>query len=406
MTVAVLGGGLQGCCVALALANRGWPVVLFERNSSILSRTAIANEGKIHLGWMYAADPSLATARTMIEGALAFAPFLSHHLGVHVGSLATSAPAAYVVHRDSQHSAAEVRDYFAAVHRLIVTASAGRRDAYFGRDLSPAPREWSLEERASSFDPSKAVAVFDTPEIAIDPLELARLMIRTIAVHPRIELRLSHEVLSASEAAAGVTVTTRCEKAEKLERFDHVVNALWESRLAVDETVGLVPGRPWLYRLKYGVGFSWPDSLPRPPSATFISGPFGEVVSYPDRTTYLTWYPSCVREISNTIVPPVWPTHPPEPLHSEIARGTIAAMSEIVRAIMPIEVTKLEDVWVKGGAIVAWGETDIYDPQSELHKRYEIGVHSRNRYHSVDPGKLTMAPYFAEKCANRIVASA
>ena len=61
---------------------------------------------------------------------------------------------------------------------------------------------------------------------------------------------------------------------------------------------------------------------------------------------------------------------------------------------------------VVGGAIVAWGETDIYDPQSELHKRYEIGVHSRNRYHSVDPGKLTMAPYFAEKCANRIVASA
>jgi hypothetical protein len=55
---------------------------------------------------------------------------------------------------------------------------------------------------------------------------------------------------------------------------------------------------------------------------------------------------------------------------------------------------------------VAWGKTDIDDPQSELHKRYEIGIHSRCRYHSVDPGKLTMAPYFAEECAARILAAA
>jgi len=403
MAVAVLGGGLQGCCIALALADRGEQVVLFDRNSSILSRTAVANEGKIHLGWMYAADPSLATARTMIEGALAFAPFLSRHLGLQVERMATSVPAAYVVHRDSQHSAAEVRDYFAAVHRLIVAALDGRPDAYFGRDLSPAPREWSPEERSAAFDPSKAVAVFETPEIAVDPLELARLMTRAISAHPRIELRLSHEVLSAAEAAAGVTITTRCEKVERRERFDHVVNALWEGRLAVDATMGRRPGRPWLYRLKYGVGFSWPDPLPRPPSATFISGPFGEVVSYPEGTTYLTWYPSCVREISSALAPPAWPTYPPEPARSEIADATIAALSEVVCALAPIEATKLGDVWVKGGAIVAWGETDIYDPQSELHKRYEIGVHSKGAYHSVDPGKLTMAPYFAERCADRIL---
>jgi hypothetical protein len=258
----------------------------------------------------------------------------------------------------------------------------------------------------AAFDPSQAVAVLDTPEIAIDPLELARHMTDAIAKHPRIELRLSHEVLSAYATPAGPTVATRCEGVAKQERFDHVVNALWESRLAVDETAGLRSGRPWLYRLKYGVGFSWPDRLIRPPSATFISGPFGEVVSYPDGTTYLTWYPSCVREISRALVPPTWPTHPPEPLRSEIAHGTIAALSEIVCALAPIEVPRLEGLWVKGGAIVAWGETDIYDPRSELHRRYEIGVHSRGRYHSVDPGKLTMAPYFAEKCAERIVADA
>jgi glycine/D-amino acid oxidase-like deaminating enzyme len=403
MTVAILGGGLQGCCIALALADRGHSVVVFERNSSILSRTAVANEGKIHLGWMYAADPSLATARMMIEGALAFAPFLCRYLGLEVQKMAISAPAAYVVHRDSQRRAAEVRHYFAEVHRLIVAASAGRQNAYFGRDLGVAPREWSVEERISAFNPSKAVTVFDTPEIAIDPLALAQHVSEAMTLHPRIEVRASHEVVSAAEEATAVVVVTRREQSEKRERFEYVVNALWEGRLAVDETAGLRAGRPWLHRLKYGVGFCWPDGLPRAPSATFVSGPFGEVVSYPDLTTYLTWYPSCLKEMSSALVPPLWPTNPPEPVRSAIAHGTVAALSEIVRALAPIDVTKLQDLWVKGGAIVAWGETDINDPQSELHKRYEIGVHSRRRYHSVDPGKLTMVPYFAEECADRIV---
>jgi glycine/D-amino acid oxidase-like deaminating enzyme len=406
MAVAVLGGGLQGCCIALALADRGQSVVLFERNPSILSRTAVANEGKIHLGWMYAADPSLATARTMIEGALAFAPFLHHHLGLPLDAMRTSAPAAYVVHRDSQHSAAEVRGYFASVHRLLVEASAARQDAYFARDVSTSPREWSRDELAAAFDPAHAAAVFDTPEIAIDPVELARHVAAAVSAHPRIEIRTSHEVTSAAEEGSGAVVATKSSEGERRERFDHVVNALWEGRLAVDATAGLRPARPWLHRLKYGVGFSWPQSLPRPPSATFVSGPFGEVVSYPDRTTYVTWYPACVTERSSALAPPQWPTHPPEPLHSEIVRGTIAGLAELVRALRPLDVDRLENAWVKGGAIVAWGETDIDDPHSELHTRYKIGVHSRGRYHSVDPGKLTMAPYFAEKCADAIAATA
>jgi len=71
----VLGGGLQGCCTAIALAARKVKVTLFDKNEMLLSRAAPANEGKIHLGYMYAGDPSLSTAKTMMAGALAFAPF-------------------------------------------------------------------------------------------------------------------------------------------------------------------------------------------------------------------------------------------------------------------------------------------------------------------------------------------
>jgi glycerol-3-phosphate dehydrogenase len=78
--VGVLGGGLQGCCVALELASRGVRVTLVDENADLLTRTAVANEGKVHLGYMYAADPSLRTARTMVAGALSFAPFLRRTL--------------------------------------------------------------------------------------------------------------------------------------------------------------------------------------------------------------------------------------------------------------------------------------------------------------------------------------
>jgi len=65
--VGVLGGGLQGCCTAIALAARRVKVTLFDKNDALLSRAAIANEGKIHLGYMYAGDPSLSTAKTMMS---------------------------------------------------------------------------------------------------------------------------------------------------------------------------------------------------------------------------------------------------------------------------------------------------------------------------------------------------
>jgi hypothetical protein len=139
-----------------------------------------------------------------------------------------------------------------------------------------------------------------------------------------------------------------------------------------------------------------------PPSTTFVSGPFGEVVSYADRLTYLTWYPECMQAVSTDVTPPDWPTHPSEPLRSRILTGTLRALTSIKPSLRGLDADNLPEACVKGGVIVAWGETDIYDPESELHRRYEIGVTSLGRFHSVDPGKLTMAPYFAELCAERI----
>jgi hypothetical protein len=400
--IGILGGGMQGCCCALALADRGAQVTIFDKNDRLLSRAAVANEGKIHLGYMYANDPSRSTARMMAKGALAFAPFLTRHLEIAADSFKVSEPAAYVVHRDSQRSPDQVREYLAAVHHIIAEAAEGRAKAYFGKDLSVGPRQWGAAELDAKFDRKLALAAFDSPEVAIDAVALAETLRQRIDSDPRIDVRPNHEVLSVEDTNEPVVLVKGPDGVARA-GFDHIINALWDGRLAIDRQAGLGPRRPWLYRLKYGVSFRLPEHSIRPPSATFVSGPFGEVVSYWDGLVYLTWYPACLIAMSRELVPPEWPTYPDEPLCSDVAAGTLDAMAEFVLALRTWQAEELMDLTVRGGVIVAWGKTDIYDPESELHRRYEIGVTSSGRFHSVDPGKLTMAPYFAERCADRIL---
>jgi glycine/D-amino acid oxidase-like deaminating enzyme len=385
----------------MALAEKGARVTLYDRNTELLTRAAVANEGKIHLGYMYAGDSTLNTARMMMQGALAFAPFLSEHLGVSCECFEISKPAVYVVHRHSQKSADEVQAYIFAVHSLIQEAAANLNGAYFGMDLRKEIRSWSASELDRELNTGEVCGAFTSPEVAIDPGALALLIRSRIAQTPNIDLRLEHTVTSVEEDAGLYVLSSGSNKTQR-DRFDHVVNALWDGRLAIDSTMGLRPGRPWIHRLKYGVQFRPPVGAHVERSITVVLGPFGEVVSYGNGSVYLTWYPDCLRSRTRDVQPPNWPTSPGEPLSAQIAERTFNALCTILPALRQCDFEELTNVAVRGGTIVAWGETDIDDPGSELHRRFEIGVTSVGRYHSVDPGKLTMAPFFARECATRI----
>jgi hypothetical protein len=403
MAIAILGGGFQGCCTAVALAEQGMNVVVYEQSSSLLSRTAVANEGKIHLGYMYAGDPTLKTARTMIEGALAFAPFFERYLGIPINQIKKSAPTNYVVHRHSQRDLDAVSAYLKEVHRLVSEASNARELSYFGLDLAAPLRVWSSEDRDAIFDPEAVLQVFQTPEVAINPEELASALRDCVSNHPRIEVRLGNRVHRADRERGSIRISTESPEGRLIDHFQHVVNALWDGRLVIDETMGLKPPRPWLHRLKNGISFTLPLGVEVPPSVTVISGPFGEVVTFPDKQLYLTWYPECLQGISADLTSPNWPTYALEPCRTVILRRTISAISAFLLSLKPLNDAPPSDACVKGGTIIAWGETDIYDPKSELHRRCDIGITSDRRYHSIDPGKLTMIPYFAQKCADRII---
>jgi hypothetical protein len=78
----------------------------------------------------------------------------------------------------------------------------------------------------------------------------------------------------------------------------------------------------------------------------------------------------------------------------DVATATVAALAERIECLRDVQVES-----VTGGIIVAWGDSDIDEPHSELHSRNAIGVYDHDGYLSVDTGKLTTAPIFAAKVA-------
>jgi hypothetical protein len=112
-----------------------------------------------------------------------------------------------------------------------------------------------------------------------------------------------------------------------------------------------------------------------------------------------------LRQVSRELQPPGWPRELDRETANEIRRSIVSGLSGVVPAVESLDRAGLESCEVKGGAIFAWGATDISDPASELHARSDVGARSYGRYHSIDTGKLTLAPLFAKMTADRIRAA-
>lgn len=69
-TAAVLGGGIYGCVSAIALANKGYSVTLYEKNTEIISAASFTNQYRVHLGFHY--PRSLETRQECIDADVFF----------------------------------------------------------------------------------------------------------------------------------------------------------------------------------------------------------------------------------------------------------------------------------------------------------------------------------------------
>ena len=394
--VAVLGAGIMGSAVAIQLARRGFDVTVLDRETAPMAAASRWNEGKIHLGYIYGADPTLATAQHLLTGGLLFEDRLRELIDEDLTGHATTEDDIYLVHRRSVVGPDVLRAKFAAIDELIREhPDAGR---YLVDVSDPRATEIEATELGELGGPD-IVAGFRVPERSVETGWIADRLADVLASTTGVTLRLGTDVVGVEPREPGLDrwrVRTRDGEPEDV---DIVVNALWNGRLPVDVTAGLTPRPPWTHRYRQCV-FVRTRSEQHQPSALVAVGPFGDVKNYNGRDFYLSWYPvGLVGESAELeLAAPDTPT-------GRDAEEFVARVRTALEPIMPGIGAVLDDaesVVVHGGFVFAQGAGALDDPRSGLHRRDRYGVHRRGSYHSVDTGKYSTAPWLARELADEI----
>jgi glycine/D-amino acid oxidase-like deaminating enzyme len=390
--IAVLGSGIMGSSAALLLARRGHDVSLYDASSEPFSAASRWNEGKIHLGFMYSADPSLKTARRILPGGLAFKAQAENLIGCPIDTSTTPVDDIYLCHKDSVVGADAMQGYLQAVASLVRQHPGAAQ--YLADASACRVEKLTAHELGAVTDSPDIVAGFRVPERSVATNWVADRFVDALSAEARIAQRMDTRVISVARDAANKH-GERWHVEHPGGRdgpYDYVINALWNGRMAVDATAGLPPAGKWSNRYRLSL-FARTAAAVDAPSAVIATGPFGDIKNYNNRDYYLSWYPSGLVVDSPSITPP----EPPN-LGKDAEQETINSIFERLGEFLPHAASireRLEHVSLRGGWVFAAGQGALSDPRSTLHRRSDFGIARKGTFISVDTGKYSHAPLLA-----------
>ncbi len=142
-----------------------------------MNRASLRNEGKVHLGLVYANDTTLDTGRLQLRGALSFYNLLQRWTGCGESDLGLSHCFDYLVANDSLRPPVEIAEYYERINAVYLDY-LGQEPAldYLGRRPEVLAESASMAELAAYYDVSRLQGGFHTAELAIDPEKLARII--------------------------------------------------------------------------------------------------------------------------------------------------------------------------------------------------------------------------------------
>ncbi|MGH7400344.1 MAG: FAD-dependent oxidoreductase [Candidatus Rokuibacteriota bacterium] len=387
---AVLGAGIQGCCAALALRQLGFRVRLYDKSRALMNRASANQEGKIHLGFVYARDESMVTARTMIEHALRFAPGLESLIGTTIDWEPHLSERFYCgIHRDSSLTMDEHVVHFNTLEGIYQEASDDQSLHYLGRRPK---RIWSMDA-PFRFSGSSLIHAVRSEETAVHPGWMRHVMVTAVEQDPEIATFVRHDVEQVEKAGGTFTIFGKNMDGAWKTTADIVVNCLWEGKHRIDGALRRDRSSDWITRVKYGFMLDSTPELRDLPSLIITHGPFGDIVNYPhDNAVYITWYPACLAYIGETDrLPEAWEAacegHHPPGLARRILDDSVAHLAEYVPQLRDLKLRQ-----IMAGSIMGNGKTDISDRESGLHRRHGIGVDASDGYYSIFTGKYTSGP--------------
>ena len=392
---------MLGVCVALELARRGESVTLVDGAEELLQGASRWNEGKIHLGYLYAADPGLNTARRLIPGGLAFRGLVERHIGRSLDGYMTDDDV-FLVHRDSVVDAASFGAYANRVAELVREAASSSDAPLYLSDVSRSSVQRLSSSDLARLTPSgQVVAGFRVSERSISTRPVADLLVSAIRAEPRVEVCTGVWIDGVRRRAdSRLELVTPRAGPLTLGAFDVVINALWEGRPAVDVSLGVRPVAPWTHRFRAAVFAEAPNSALE--GGVLCTGPFGDIKRYGDGRLYLSWYRAGLLAEGNDIEPPRERSALTS-LRAELVRSqTLAGLAEYFPGIAQL-CAEAETLEVHGGWVYAIGDGSLADPSSTLHQRDKFAITRDRGYISVDTAKYSLAPWLAERVAQMVV---
>jgi glycine/D-amino acid oxidase-like deaminating enzyme len=394
--VAVLGAGIMGSSTALFLARAGCEVVLIDQASSPMGAASRWNEGKIHLGFLYAADPSTNSAARMIPGGLAFKALTEELIGTSLTPAISPEDDIYLVHPDSVVDAEAMERYFRCVGDLLdgIDGNSG-----YLASIGRVERLSAKTVQALSSDVIKAG--FRVPERSVCTNWVADRFVEALAAEPRITVLTTTKVAAVDSAAGSWDGPWTIRSNSNVDgHFDAVVNASWEGRLAVDLRSGLPPEPGWSHRFRLSlfVRSARPLHLP---NVVLATGPFGDIKNYSAHDFYLSWYPAGLLAEGTDVEPPGIASRPSPTAFIEAVKEGLSALLPPVTGIFD----NADEIAIGGGWVFARGKGSLADAQASLHRRDQFGIKRVGTYISVDTGKYSTAPWLARHVAAELAAS-
>ena len=398
LRVGILGAGVMGSSLALFLARKGAHVTIFDEDSVPFNGASRWNEGKIHLGYLYAGDPSLGTARKILPGALRFKSIVEELVGRSIAEAFSYSDDVYLTHTDSVVDVEAMAAYLGKVSDLIRGHPDSKR---YRAEISDNPvTRMSRAELESISSSPNIKAGFRIPERSVRTRWIGDRFIEALRAESRIELMLSARVIGVAESPASRWMV-RLED-EKCGPFDILINALWHGRSAIDETLGMPKPGICSYRFRASLFLKSKREWDMP-SAIITTGPFGDVKNYNKSEFYFSWYPAGL--LIDSATPQRFAiAGQDEALKAQIVSRTLAGLHEYFPLTRQIAESATELV-VEGGWVIAEGGGQLSDPLSSLHKRDRFGVSHKGTYLTIDTGKYSTAPWLAARLANELCGS-
>lgn len=413
--VAILGGGIQGCTMALLFQKHGYDVTIFDKSTDMLNRASSNQEGKIHLGFVYSGDKTLKTGIRMMESALRFSSYLEYLVEEDIDwAKWKSSKFLYMVPYDSMLSPKELETFFgklqAVYHQMLkddpTISYLGERPQQLYR---PIPLDNKLVNE-SFFE-----AAFETEEYAISHAEFKLTIKQALASKHSIHTLLNTVVLETRREIGNFSAHGRNATFQIVTNlgvhggFDKVVNCLWEGRQAIDQKMGVPAWSGNNVRLKFGIKTQHIKELAEMPSMTIVNGPFGDFVNYPhDEKMYFSWYPTSMHGmVVDNKIPAELHNIADGKIPSDLAAYQIESHQRSFGALLlpkepPFQFDCPELV---GGFILGNGNSDIQNPDSLLHTRCDEPIFHEDGYFSISTQKFTSAPYHAYLLEKRFLSS-